>query len=483
MKFANATLSVLLTAFLIQCNNALIAPTFATVVSQPTSTSPSDAKISKHSLIPPEDPFSLDSPAEFEANVLKTYGRYPITITHGQGCKLYGKNSDNKEVEYLDFVSGIATCALGHGNPSLTQAISEQMKSLHHVSNLYYIPQQAALAKWLCDNSVATKAFFCNSGAEANEGAIKLARRWGSNHGITDPIIITAIDSFHGRTLATVSATGQPKYHKGFGYGGEMVRGFQYVPYNDEQALEKMVQRMNRTPLHLKLQGRKRGVAAIMMEPLQGEGGIIPGKPEYFQKARELCDESNALLLLDEVQAGMGRTGTLWGYENLNVEPDVFTSAKALGGGVPIGAMMARGAAADVLGPGDHASTYGGNPLACTSALTVAKFFSDNNILDNVKARGEQLEMGLKELVAKYPQILGEVRGWGLLKGVEIKEDSGCTAGELVSDSMREGLLLVPAGAKVVRFVPPLIVSSEEMDTALNLFERSLTKRTANYNL
>jgi acetylornithine aminotransferase len=229
------------------------------------------------------------------------------------------------------------------------------MKQVHHVSNLYLIPAQAGLAKWLCDNSVAQKVFFCNSGAEANEAAIKLARRHASNRGITKPVIITADQSFHGRTLAALSATAQPKYHKGFGYDGAMVPGFEYVPYNDVSALENKVK---------EIQDSGRGLAAIMMEALQGEGGIVPGNKEFFAKIRSICDGTGALMMCDEVQVGMGRSGKLWGYQNLDVEPDVFTSAKALGGGVPIGAMMAGPKVADVFGPGDHASTYGGNPLA-----------------------------------------------------------------------------------------------------------------------
>lgn len=244
------------------------------------------------------------------------------------------------------------------------------MEECHHVSNLYLIPAQAALAEWLCQNSVADKVFFCNSGAEANEAAIKLARRHASNRGITKPIIITAEQSFHGRTLATITATGQPKYQKGFGYGGEMVPGFRYVPYNDVAALEAMVQEIQKDP--------EMGLAAIMMEALQGEGGIIPGNPEFFIKARELCDATGALLINDEVQVGMGRTGKLWGYENLPVTPDIFTSAKALGGGVPIGAMMAAGDAANVFGPGDHASTY---VRFCHTPATTGGAFRDSVII------------------------------------------------------------------------------------------------------
>jgi len=375
--------------------------------------------------------------------------------------------------EYLDFVSGIATCALGHNNDALTDAVTKQMQSLHHASNLYYFPAQGALATWLCENSVADKAFFCNSGAEANEAAIKLARRHASNNGITDPCIITAHQSFHGRTLAALSATAQPKYHKGFGFGGQMVQGFRYTTYNDVEELEKVVEEIvSEQP---EGEGRKQGLAAIMFEALQGEGGILPGTVEFFSKARELCDKHGALLICDEVQVGMGRTGTLWGYENLSIEPDVFTSAKALGGGVPIGAMMARGEAANVFGPGDHASTYGGNPLACSAGLAVAKYLSDNNILENVRARGDQLNAGLERLAAEYPKVLGPVRGWGLIRGVEAIADD-LTAGQIVGAAMEEGLLLVPAGANVVRFVPPLIVTEEEVDQALAKFEAAVKK-------
>ena len=277
--------------------------------------------------------------------------RYPVTMTSGKGCKLY--TADGRE--FLDCVSGIATCALGHANEALIEAVSNQMRQVHHVSNLYLIPAQAGLAKWLCDNSVARKVFFCNSGAEANEAAIKLARRHASNRGIAKPVIITAEQSFHGRTLAALSATAQPKYHKGFGYDGAMVPGFKYIPYNDVKALEAAVK---------EVEANGQGLAAILMEALQGEGGIIPGDPAFFARIRQICDETGALMMCDEVQVGMGRSGKLWGYQNLNVEPDVFTSAKALGGGVPIGAMMAGPKVADVFGPGDHASTYGGNPLA-----------------------------------------------------------------------------------------------------------------------
>eukprot|EP00980_Cylindrotheca_fusiformis_P001457 scaffold345_cov134-Cylindrotheca_fusiformis.AAC.68 len=411
-------------------------------------------------LTPPKKLKDLPTADLYDDRVQKTYGRYPLTVESGHGCFL--TTTDGKE--YLDCVSGIATCALGHNNAALTKAVTDQMNKMHHVSNLYLIPEQAALASWLCDNSNGDKVFFCNSGAEANEAAIKCARRHASNRGITKPVIISAEKSFHGRTLAALSATAQPKYHKGFGYDGEMVQGFDTCVYNDIASLETAVERAT---------SDGKGLAAIILEPLQGEGGIIPGDKTFFMKARELCDKHGALLICDEVQAGMGRTGKLWGHEHLDVIPDVFTSAKALGGGVPIGAMVAKGDAATTFGPGDHASTYGGNPLACAAGLAVADYMCEHNVLDNVNARGEQLGKGLKELAEKYPSVLGDVRGLGLLRGVEcIAEDT--TAGELVAAAMKEGLLLVPAGTNVVRFVPPLIISEDELAMALERFEAAI---------
>eukprot|EP00545_Synedropsis_sp_CCMP1620_P005207 CAMPEP_0119014284 /NCGR_PEP_ID=MMETSP1176-20130426/9452_1 /TAXON_ID=265551 /ORGANISM="Synedropsis recta cf, Strain CCMP1620" /LENGTH=457 /DNA_ID=CAMNT_0006967439 /DNA_START=97 /DNA_END=1471 /DNA_ORIENTATION=- len=393
----------------------------------------------------------------YETNVQSTYGRYPLTIASGKGCHLY--DTDGKE--YLDCVAGIATCALGHAHPVLIDAITNQMKSVHHVSNLYFIPAQAQLAKWLCDNVPPNKSFFCNSGAEANEAAIKCARKHASvQRGVKKPVIVTAKQSFHGRTLAALTATAQPKYHEGFTYDGEMVPGFKYVEYNNVEDLKKVVEEIGDD------------LAAIMLEPLQGEGGIIPGTTEFFQTARQLCDDAGALLMLDEVQIGMGRSGKMWGHEQLNVVPDLFTSAKALGGGVPIGAMLARGAAATTFGPGDHASTYGGNPLACAAGLAVAQVMCEENLLQNVQDRSEQLTVGLEALAKKYPAILGEVRGWGLLKGVVIQDDY--SAGDIVGDAMKAGLLLVPAGPSVVRFVPPLIVTEEEIDAALTMFETAV---------
>ena len=393
----------------------------------------------------------------FDRSVMKTYGRFPIAIAKGLGCKLW----DTEGKEYLDFVAGIATCTLGHAHPALIEAVTEQIKKLHHVSNLYYIPEQGQLAQWLVDNSCADKVFFCNSGAEANEAAIKLVRKYAQTvlGGIQQPVILTAESSFHGRTLATITATGQPKYQKGF---EPLVEGFAYVPYNDITAIENAIADID--------EGTYRRVAAIMLEPLQGEGGVRPGDLEYFLRLRKICDENDILLVFDEVQVGVGRTGKLWGYENLGVEPDIFTSAKGLAGGIPIGAMLCKDFCA-VFEPGNHASTFGGNPFACASALAVLQTLETENILHNVQARGEQLRVRLRAIAAKYSNLFQEVRGWGLINGLQLRSDIELTSIDLVKAAMAVGLLLAPAGTKVLRFVPPLIVSEAEVDEAAAILE------------
>ncbi len=397
--------------------------------------------------------------AEFDDYVMTTYGRFPLTLERGSGCRVW----DDQGREYLDFVAGIATCTLGHAHPAMIEAVTRQIQTLHHVSNLYYIPQQGELAKWLVEHSCADRAFFCNSGAEANEGAIKLARKYAHTVlNIENPIILTAHASFHGRTLATVTATGQAKYHQGF---EPLVSGFHYVPYNDIEALEATIADLDRDP---------RQVAAILLEGLQGEGGVRPGDIAYFKRVREICDQTGILLMMDEVQVGMGRTGHFWGYENLGIEPDVFTSAKGLGGGIPIGAMLCK-SFCNVFKPGDHASTFGGNPFACAVALAVCHTLEQENILVNVRDRGEQLRAGLRKLVEKFPMLVAEVRGWGLINGMELAADVALTSGDIVKTAMGEGVLLVPAGPKVLRFVPPLIVTREEVDLALQSVDRALT--------
>ncbi|MEH2364224.1 aspartate aminotransferase family protein [Nostoc sp.] len=414
--------------------------------------------------IPPDSgaassPFDADS---FNEAVMSTYARFPLALERGAGCRVW----DTQGREYLDFVAGIATCTLGHAHPAMVEAVTRQIQKLHHVSNLYYIPEQGELAKWIVDHSCADRVFFCNSGAEANEAAIKLARKYA--HTVLDiekPIILTAHASFHGRTLATVTATAQPKYQK---YFDPLVPGFHYVNYNDINAVEVAISELD--------EGDYR-VAAILIEPLQGEGGVRPGDVAYFKKLRQICDETGILLIFDEVQVGMGRSGKLWGYEHLGVEPDIFTSAKGLGGGIPIGAMMSK-KFCDIFQPGEHASTFGGNPFVCGVALSVCQTLERENILQNVEDRGEQLRTGLRAIAAKYPQHIAEVRGWGLINGLELRADIGLTAADIVNVAINEGVLLVPAGPKVVRFVPPLIVTEAEVNTAMLAVDQAIAIAT-----
>lgn len=406
-------------------------------------------------------PTTFDT-AQFDQVVMTTYGRFPITLVRGEGCRVW----DDQGRSYLDFVAGIATCTLGHAHPALVATVTQQIQTLHHVSNLYYIPQQGALAQWLVNHSCGDRVFFCNSGAEANEAAIKLARKYAHTvREIANPVIITAHASFHGRTLATITATGQPKYQQHF---DPLVPGFAYAPYNDFAALAALVESLDE---------HQPQVAAILLEPLQGEGGVRPGDRHYFEQVRQLCDQKGILLIFDEVQVGIGRTGRLWGYEILGVEPDIFTSAKGLAGGIPIGAMVAKGFCA-VFQPGDHASTFGGNPLATAAALTVCETIEQEHLLENVVERGKQLRTGLRALAEKYPHLIAEVRGWGLINGLELVADAGMSAPEVVKAAISEGLLLVPAGPNVVRFVPPLIVSEAEIEAALAAIARVLAQRS-----
>lgn len=398
--------------------------------------------------------------SEFDNVVMKTYGRFPLALSHGKGCTLY----DVEGNAYLDCVAGIATCTLGHSDDRIVDAVSTQIRKLGHVSNLYYIPEQGQLAHWLVQNSPMDKAFFCNSGGEANEAAIKLARKhWHQTHDSDSgsPVILTALDSFHGRTLATITATGQPKYHKGF---SPMMPGFEYIEYNNIQSLEAAVAAAGPN------------LAGILLEALQGEGGIKPGKSDFFAAVRAACDASGALLICDEVQVGVGRTGRMWGFEHVGVVPDVVTCAKGLGGGVPIGAMLCK-ASCDVFAPGDHAATFGGNPLAAAAALAVARALENDEVVENAAARGEQLRAGLKEIAAKCGRKIVDIRGQGLINGVELK--AGVAAVDVVKQAMEEGLLLVPAGASVVRFVPPLVISEDEVAIALSKFESALSKASS----
>ena len=390
--------------------------------------------------------------------VMNTYGRFPLTLVRGKGCWVW----DDRGQRYLDAVAGIATDTLGHSDRVMRRQLQRQLRRLQHVSNMYRIPEQEELAQWLVDNSCADSVFFCNSGAEANEAAIKLARKHGHRQrGIDRPVILTAAASFHGRTLAAVTATGQPKYHQGF---EPVVEGFDYFQFNDITSFETTLERHE-------AQGPK--VAAVLIEPLQGEGGVNPGDRAFFQAVRRSCSERNILLILDEVQVGMGRSGRLWGYEQLGIAPDAFTLAKGLGGGHAIGALLVQ-KSADVFEPGDHASTFGGNPFACRAGLTVAQEIERRGLLQHVEERGQQLREGLEQLVQRYPTLLAGTRGWGLLQGVVLQESCSCTAAQLAAAAIDQRLLLVAAGPRVLRMVPPLVISRRDMQELLKRLEATL---------
>lgn len=394
--------------------------------------------------------------------VMDTYARFPISLTRGRGVWVWDTNGKR----YLDCVAGIAVCTLGHSDGRLKRALSRQLGKLQHVSNLYQIPEQEELAAAITASSCLDRVFFCNSGAEANEAAIKLARKHG--HTVRRiatgdgkaPLILTAQASFHGRTLAAVSATGQPKYHQGF---EPMVQGFRYFPYNDTAAFEALL-------ATCEVQGPQ--VAAVLLEPIQGEGGVHPGNRAFFKRVRELCDAHNILLIFDEVQIGVGRSGQLWGYEQLGVEPDAITLAKGLGGGIPIGALAVK-ASADHFLPGEHASTFGGNPFACRAGLTVLAELERRDLLSHVQRMGGLLQELLAELVSRHPTLLEGVRGWGLLQGLVLREEAP-SAPAIVKAAMEQGLLLVPAGPRVVRFVPPLVIQPRHLRLAVDRLERAL---------
>lgn len=380
--------------------------------------------------------------------VMRTYGRIPLALVKGEGCLVW----DAEGKEYLDFVSGIAVCALGHCHPRVVKAIREQVETLIHISNLYYIEPQVKLAKMLVDNSCADKVFFCNSGAESNEAAIKLARKYAKlNYGKEKYEIITALHSFHGRTLAAITATGQPKYQKNF---EPLPQGFKYVPYNDLDALKEAV---------------SSHTCAVMLEPIQGEGGVHPAEMEYLKGARKLCDELGLLLIFDEIQTGMGRSGKLFAYEHYQVEPDIFTLAKALGGGFPIGAMLAKDKVASCFEPGDHASTFGGNPLACAAGLASIEELL-NGVVDNAYKMGLYFKKRLEELKAKFP-VVEEVRGKGLLLGMQVKVPGK----QIVDNCQKKGLLINCVGQNILRFVPPLIIKEKDVDCVIDILAQELS--------
>ena len=386
----------------------------------------------------PTEELKLDS-ARY---VMQTYTRQPLSIVRGRGTKVY----DLEGREYLDFVGGIAVNILGHGHPELVHAIQHQAAQLIHTSNLYYTEPQVKLAQMLVEHSFADKVFFCNGGAEANEAAIKLARRYSHDkYGAGRFEIITMKNSFHGRTMATLTATGQEKVQKGY---EPLLPGFNYVAFNNLEELEQAVTEKT---------------AAIMLEPIQGEGGVFAADRQYVKQVRDLCTQKDVLLIFDEVQTGMGRTGTLFAYEQLGVYPDIMTLAKALGGGVPIGACLSTDAVAKAFSPGSHASTFGGNPLACAAGLAVCRALLEGRVLDHARRMGEYFAKGLSECKSRY-QVVREVRGLGLLQGIELAMD----AKVVVSECLVRGILINATGEHVLRFVPPLIITQLEIDRLLD---------------
>src|SRR6266581_108107 len=378
------------------------------------------------------------------------YARAPICLVRGDGVRVW--DADGKE--YLDFGAGLAVAALGHCHPRVTGAIREAAATLLHVSNLYYTAPQIHLAKLLCDHSFAERVFFCNSGAEANEAALKLARKYAKERYASDRYeVIATHNSFHGRTFATVTATGQEKYRQGF---EPLVPGFKHVPYNDLRAMERALD--NRT-------------AAIIVEPIQGEGGVNVPDDDYLPGLRKLCDESGTLLILDEIQTGVARTGRLWAYEHSGIEPDVMTVAKALANGLPIGATLATRDAGSVLTPGTHGTTFGGNPFVTAVAIASFTTVLDEKIPERAARIGRYLMEGLRRMATTRP-VIRAVRGRGLLIGAELS----VAAGPIVDACREDGVLILSAGEKVVRMAPPLIVEERDCDRALATLDRALAQ-------
>jgi len=370
--------------------------------------------------------------------IAKTYTRFPFVITKGKGCNLW----DTEGKKYLDFVSGIAVCNLGHSHPKVSAALSKQADVLLHVSNLYYTEPQIELAYRLTQNSFADRVFFCNSGAEANEAAIKLARKYFKDKGENERYrIVTMEKSFHGRTMATLSATGQDKIRKGF---EPLLEGFDYIPFNDIDALRKSI---------------GPSTCAVLLEPIQGEGGVRCPDPDYLKAVRRLCDEKHVLLIFDEIQTGMGRTGKLFAYEHFGIEPDIMTLAKALANGLPIGAMLSSEEVAEAFGPGAHASTFGGTPIITAASVQVVKVLLEENLIHHCAKMGEYFKERLSELKARHESIV-DVRGMGLLLGMKLNIEGDA----IVNSCMEKGFLINCIQGNILRFIPPLIVEKEEID-------------------
>ena len=385
---------------------------------------------------------------------IQTYNRFPAAMVKGQGCRLW--DADGKE--YLDFLSGIAVCALGHSHPAVTEAVCRQAGTLMHVSNLFYTAPQTELAELLIAHSFAERVFMANSGAEANEAAIKLAR---IHSGAGRYEVISLTGSFHGRTLATVAATGQPKFHEGF---EPLPQGFVHAEFGDPAQLEGLI---------------REKTCAILCEPLQGESGVRPLDTAYLQDIRNLCDKHGLLLIFDEVQTGMGRTGTLFAYEQLGVTPDIMTVAKALGNGLPIGAMLTTDEIAASLSVGTHASTFGGNPVAAAAAVATLKLMLADDFLDGVRTRGSYLAGRLEEVAGSYPDLATGVRGRGLLLGLVLTEKGISLGPAIVERLFEQGVLINFAGNKVLRFIPPLIISQPDIDEMIGKLNNVLARISA----
>lgn len=380
--------------------------------------------------------------------IMQTYARFPVAFVKGEGCYLW--DGDGKK--YLDWLGGIAVNALGHSHPDIVRVLSEQARTLMHTSNLYYTEPQARLAKLLCENSFADRVFFCNSGAEANEAAVKLARIWGKYSEKPDRYeVLTVKQSFHGRTLAMIAATGQEKVKQGF---DPIPEGFRTVDFHD---LEVMTQAI----------GPK--TCAVMVEPVLGEGGILFHSEEYLQGLRKLCDERDLLLIFDEIQSGMGRTGRLWAHENYGVTPDILTTAKALGTGLPIGACLAREEVASAFKAGSHATTFGGNPLVCAVAEKFLQILLEPGFLDGVRQVGEYFLSGLKNLQESHDKV-ESVRGQGMMLGATLS----VAARPVVDHALAKGLIINAPQEKVLRFVPPLIMTREQVDAGLEILSEVL---------
>ncbi len=373
------------------------------------------------------------------ASLMASYGRLPISLTRGEGPWVW----DTQGKRYLDGLGGIAVTALGHANEAIAAAIADQARALTHCSNLYEIPYQESLGDALCEISGMDKAFFCNSGAEANEAAIKIARLHGHQQGIENPTIVVMSDAFHGRTLATLTATGNRKIQAGF---EPLVPGFVRAPFSDLEALEKIAE-------------NSRNIVAVMLEPIQGEGGIQTAMQGYLNGVRQLCDQHNWLMMADEIQTGMGRTGKWFACQQEDVQPDVMSVAKALGNGFPIGACLARGAAAELIQPGTHGTTFGGNPMACRVGLTVIEEMRNNNLVARAGELGERLRDGFTSSIGQLPGVV-EIRGQGLMIGIELDRDCA----ELVKMALEAGVLINVTAGRVVRLLPPYILSDDEAD-------------------